>query len=159
MNHITTVKMLKVGPRVETELFVEEELELELFGEGALQIIKTPDEQSFFVSPDEVRKLIAGLQKGLSKIAPSSGTISVRWLGRDLRAQHDAARPTKQYYSADHHPKQVDSVKPLAQRLRGGRLARSLSGGPPGVAGGSIWFSVPEDNNPGFEAAETLLSS
>jgi hypothetical protein len=75
MNHITTVKMLKVGgPMVETKLFIEEELELELFGEGALQIIKTPDDQSFFVSPDEVRKLIAGLQKGLSKIAPSSGT-------------------------------------------------------------------------------------
>ncbi len=35
MNRITTVKMLKVGgPMVETELFVEEELELELFGEG-----------------------------------------------------------------------------------------------------------------------------
>jgi hypothetical protein len=75
MNHVTTIKMLKVaGPMVETELFVEEELELGLFGEGTLQIIKTPDDQSFLVSPDEVRKLIIGLQKGLSKLAPSSGS-------------------------------------------------------------------------------------
>jgi hypothetical protein len=74
MNHVTTIKMLKVaGPSAETELFAEEELQLELYGDGSLQIIKTPDEQSFFIAPDEAKKLIAGLQKGLIKVVSSSG--------------------------------------------------------------------------------------
>jgi hypothetical protein len=74
MNHVATIKMLKVGgPSADTDLFAEEELELELYGNGTLQIIKTPDEQSFFISPDEVKKLIAGLQKGLSRVVSTTG--------------------------------------------------------------------------------------
>ena len=75
MDHIATVRLLKVGNyHRESELLSEGELELELYWDGALQIIEMPEEQSFFISPDEVRKLIAGLQKGLSKIGPQSGT-------------------------------------------------------------------------------------
>jgi len=74
MDHIATVILLKVGNyNRESELLSEGELELELYGDGALQIIEIP-EQSFFISPDEVRKLIAGLQKGLSKIVSGPGT-------------------------------------------------------------------------------------
>ena len=74
MDHIATVKLLRVGnDNGESELLSEGELELELYGDGALQIIEMPEEQSFFISRDEVRKLIAGLQKGLSKVVPKSG--------------------------------------------------------------------------------------
>jgi len=73
--HIATVKLLRVGnDNEELELLGEGESELELYGDGVLQIIEIPEERSFFISPDEVRKLIAGLQKGLSKIVPKSGT-------------------------------------------------------------------------------------
>ena len=75
MDHIASVRLLKVGnDNEELELLGEGELELELYGDGVLQIIEIPGEQSFFISPDEARKLIAGLHKGLSKIVPRSGT-------------------------------------------------------------------------------------
>ncbi len=39
MNHVTTIKMLKVaGPSAETELFAEEELQLELYGDGSCRL-------------------------------------------------------------------------------------------------------------------------
>jgi len=65
MEHLASIKLMPTADETDAG-----NLELELYWDGTLQVIKIPEDKSFFISHDEVIKLIDGLQKGLAKILP-----------------------------------------------------------------------------------------
>jgi hypothetical protein len=66
MEHLATIKLMSETNKEAGDL------ELELYWNGTVQIIKTPQQKSFFLAADQVRKLIAALQEGLRKLPPQN---------------------------------------------------------------------------------------
>lgn len=71
MEHLATIKLIS-----ETAKENAGDLDLELYWNGTVQIIKTSQQESFFLAADQAKKLITALEEGLRRLPPEDSAMN-----------------------------------------------------------------------------------